>query len=157
MTTRTTTARDPSHQIHHRHPDTSLSSQHILLCNRKISTSFVLPLIVANFVTVIVQCLEGQCSDVLTERSRLFSKLAVCTSSASHIASHPMSGNLPMLMRQEEERAGTSLDNYHRQTQCTSDLRSPSLPQNNLQYIAILEVLSHGEMHVVLVNMKWPQ
>ena len=62
MTTRTTTARDPSHQIHHRHPDTSLSSQHILLCNRKISTSFVLPLIVANFVTVIVQCLEGRCS-----------------------------------------------------------------------------------------------
>ena len=68
-----------------------------------------------------------------------------------------MSGNLPMLMRQEEERAGTSLDNYHRQTQCTSDLRSPSLPQNNLQHIAILEVLSHGEKHVVLVNMKWPQ
>ena len=94
---------------------------------------------------------------VLTERSRLFSKLAVCTPSASHIASHPMSGNLPMLMRQEEERAGTSLDNYHRQTQCTLDLRSPSLPQNNLQYIAILEVLSDGEMHVVLDNMKWPQ
>ena len=66
-----------------------------------------------------------------------------------------MSGNLPMLMRQEEERAGTSLDNYHRQTQCTSDLRSPSLPQNNLQHIAIL--LSDGEMHVVLDNMKWPQ
>ena len=63
-----------------------------------------------------------------------------------------MSGNLPMLMRQEEERAGTSLDNYHRQTQCTLDLRSPSLPQNNLQHIAIL--LSHGEMHVVLVNIK---
>ena len=62
MTARTTTARDPSHQIHHRHPDTSLSSQHIILCNRKISTSFVLPLIVANFVTVIVQCLEGRCS-----------------------------------------------------------------------------------------------
>ena len=68
-----------------------------------------------------------------------------------------MSGNLPMLMRQEEERAGTSLDNYHRQTQCTLDLCSPSLPQNNLQCIAILEILSHGEMHVVLVNMKWPQ
>ena len=156
MTTRTTTARDPSHQIHHRHPDTSLSSQHLLLCNRKISTSFVLPLIVANFVTVIVQCLEGRCSGYSCREVPVVFQVSGLPPPADPTL-HPMSGNLPMLMRQEEERAGTSLDNYHRQTQCTSDLRSPSLPQNNLQHIAILEVLSHGEMYVVLVNMKWPQ
>ena len=155
MTTRTTTARDPSHQIHHRHPDTSLSSQHILLRNRKISTSFVLPLIVPNFVTVIVQCLEGQCSDVLTERSRLFSKLAVCTSSASHIASHVWQSS-----DADAARGGESGNQFGQLPSANAmHFRSPltSLPQNNLQYIAILEVLSDGEMHVVLDNMKWPQ